>query len=206
MLSLPDCGSSILGFSLQKSKRSIGLSYFIQCNNVTLGETKNIPFQTKHVLENHCFFKYICWRGNSAWKLNFWYEKQISFGILWMWNSLITVTKIKRVGYLSIKDMGLSLLLSVCPLRKFISVIRHPWPVTSHCFCFCSSDSGYLGWVQSGSNFFTSSCPYLEKNRHVNLDHLLVIMKHAKDKVHELLDGFLNHHFVPYQGEKRLAG
>ena len=60
--------------------------------------------------------------------------------------------------------------------------------------------------MQSGSNFFTSSWTKPEKKRHVNLDHLSVIMKHAKDKVYELLDGFLNHHFVPYQEKKSFAG
>ena len=92
-----------------------------------------------------------------------------------------------------IKDVGLSLLLSICPPREF-GYICHPSSVTSHITLFCcffSSDSGYSGWMQSGHHFFTSSpsqlvvsCPNSPK-KHVNLDHLWVNIKHFENKVYE---------------------
>lgn len=112
----------------------------------------------------HGFKQNMCWKttvcfseyaeGDSAWI------------ILWMWNSRISVARIK-LGVLEYQRHG--------PFTRIVSLstkeiyVGHPSSVTSHITLFLLllfySDSGYLGWMQSGSNFFTSSCPNLEKKK-----------------------------------------
>ena len=67
-------------------------------------------------------------KGNSAWIFNFWYETHVSFGILWMWNSRISVAKTK-LGVLEYQRHGpFTLIVSLSTKEIYIG---HPSSVTS---------------------------------------------------------------------------